>query len=640
MRLLFNAWRDLTHPLAGGSEVFVDELARGLHARGHDVAMLSSDPVSRHEYRAIANGGRFTHYARSPVAYRRHFRDREVVVDVANGMTYYTPLYRTGTTICLVHHIHRDHWSYWFSPPMAAVGRFLEARAMPLAYRNCLFVAVSPSTRDSLVELGVDPAAIRIVYNGVHVPDAPEPEAPEPTFLALGRLVPHKRFHLLMEAWPRVRAATGGRLVIAGEGPERARLEAAATDGVEFAGKVTEAEKARLLDRAWFLVHPAELEGWGLVVMEAAARRTPTLGFRVGGVRDSVVDGETGLLVETTDELAARWIDLALDRERRLRMGDAARRRASEFGWSRTVDRFEEVADEALALDTPPGRWIPVAVRASSPVRAARPAVERPRVVAPRATAVSLVVSGGLAAVARGLDRIADQLDPSTVEVVALGDRADDRGALAELTDRCRTVVRLPDGSADVRRAVHVARGRTVVVAPSFDGPLVLRLVAKLADAHVAVASTTRAFRAASASLLHAIGRPTASDGELLDLAGVLGMRVVETGPTGAHARDRRPRSRPGAAGVLSYLLATDASAPPDELAGALRGRLRANAPVVASAGGALVLLPGGEAEVVERVAGRLADELPDVDLRAAQCHARTLLSPHAAPVRSALVDG
>ncbi|PZS24194.1 MAG: glycosyl transferase, partial [Acidimicrobiales bacterium] len=110
-----------------------------------------------------------------------------------------------------------------------------------------------------------------------------------------------------------------------------------------------DAEKDRLLGDAWMLLHPASVEGWGLVVMEAAVCHTPTLAFDVAGLRDSVVDGHTGTLVRTEDEFVAAWAHLAGAHEERRAFGRQAALRAAEFSWSRTVDLFSEVGEEALA---------------------------------------------------------------------------------------------------------------------------------------------------------------------------------------------------------------------------------------------------------------------------------------------------
>jgi glycosyltransferase involved in cell wall biosynthesis len=120
---------------------------------------------------------------------------------------------------------------------------------------------------------------------------------------------------------------------------------------VTFAGHVTDEEKWRLLRRAWLLVHGAHHEGWGIAVVEAAACGTPALAFDVPGVRDAVVAGETGVLVDDETELTAAWVQLSADPHIRRRLGDAAHRRASTLSWEATVSQFVAVAEEAIARE-------------------------------------------------------------------------------------------------------------------------------------------------------------------------------------------------------------------------------------------------------------------------------------------------
>ncbi len=115
-----------------------------------------------------------------------------------------------------------------------------------------------------------------------------------------------------------------------------------------FTGRVSEEEKHRLLCSAWLLLHPAMIEGWGIVITEAAIRGTPAIGFDVPGLRDSVVNGHTGLLVKNEGQFASAWASLALDRQRSDAIGVAARDRAERLHWSAAVEGFAEVADEAL----------------------------------------------------------------------------------------------------------------------------------------------------------------------------------------------------------------------------------------------------------------------------------------------------
>jgi glycosyltransferase involved in cell wall biosynthesis len=350
-RIVFLAHRDLDNPAAGGSELLVDRLAEGLTALGHQVTLICGGPAAFRDYRVVSAGGEFGHYLRARSAFARQVGETDLLVEVCNGMPYLAPLWHRGPTLCLVNHVHSELWKMRFGGPLlpaARLGRRLEQWALTGAQHRSLLVAVSPSTAHALRDIGVSRDRIRVVHNGVEEPGPRADRSPEPLFVAIGRLVEYKRIDLLLRLWERVRPVTGGRLVIVGDGPERAGLEQLAGPGVEFAGHVSEAEKHRLLCAAWLLLHPSAVEGWGLVVTEAATRETPTIAFDVPGLRDSVVDGETGVLAHGESSFAAAWCALALSGPRREAMGKAARDRAARYRWHRTVRQFRAVAAEAV----------------------------------------------------------------------------------------------------------------------------------------------------------------------------------------------------------------------------------------------------------------------------------------------------
>ncbi|MER5438565.1 glycosyltransferase family 4 protein [Streptomyces sp. NPDC002790] len=350
-RIVFLAHRDLGNPAAGGSELLVDRLAEGLTRRGHQVTLLCGGPAAFRDYRVVSAGGEHAHYLRARSAFARQVGDCDLLVEVCNGMPYLAPLWHRGPTLCLVNHVHTDLWRMRLRGPLAPaahLGRRLEHWALSGAQRRNLLVAVSPSTAHALHAIGVDQDRIRLVPNGVEEPGPCADRSPDPLFLAMGRLVEYKRIDLLLRLWERVRPVTGGRLVIVGDGPEAPRLRQLAGEGVEFTGHVSEAEKHRLLCEAWLLLHPSAVEGWGLVVTEAAARGTPAVGFDVPGVRDSVEDGATGLLARGESSFAAAWCTLALSGHRRELMGKAAQERAAGYRWAHTVRQFSAVAAEAV----------------------------------------------------------------------------------------------------------------------------------------------------------------------------------------------------------------------------------------------------------------------------------------------------
>ncbi|GAA2344422.1 glycosyltransferase family 4 protein [Streptomyces kunmingensis] len=364
-RIVFLAHRDLGNPAAGGSEMLVDRLAAGLTELGHQVTLLCGGPAGHgalRDYRVVSAGGRTTHYLRARSAFARRIGACDLLVEVCNGMPYLAPLWHRGPTLCLVNHVHTDLWRMRLRGPWAPAahaGRRLEQWALSGAQRGGLLVAVSPSTASALHAIGVDPGRIRLVTTGVEEPGPRADRSPEPLFLAVGRLVEYKRIDLLLRLWERVRPVTGGRLLIVGDGPEGPRLRQLAGRAVEFTGHVSEAEKHRLLCEAWLLLHPSAVEGWGLVVMEAAVRGTPALGFDVPGVRDSIEDGVTGLLAHGASSFAAAWCTLALSTRRRELMGKAAEERAAGYRWAHTVRRFRAVAAEAARGPGPLGSRAP-----------------------------------------------------------------------------------------------------------------------------------------------------------------------------------------------------------------------------------------------------------------------------------------
>jgi glycosyltransferase involved in cell wall biosynthesis len=347
--VLFVSWRDLANPLAGGSELLIHQMAAGLVQRGCDVSLLCGGPVEQNSlYRVQNSGGQYSQYLRAPVHYLRTFRSADLVVEVCNGMPFMAPLWRRGPTLCMVMHVHGEQWSSRFGPLVAACGRFVESDVMPRVHRKNLVVTISESSQLALMGIGIPQENIRVIPHGVAEPPPLMDKSPLPRFVAVGRLVGYKRIDLLMEMWESVRQQTGGVLTIIGDGPDRERLESMRVDGVEFTGYVSEAEKHRLMSEARILLHPASWEGWGLVITEAAVRGTPAIGFDVAGVRDAIVDSETGLLATDSETFKRHWIRLAQDNELYERFREAGIKRALSHPVNASVNEFERIAAEAM----------------------------------------------------------------------------------------------------------------------------------------------------------------------------------------------------------------------------------------------------------------------------------------------------
>lgn len=356
------SWRDLANPLAGGAEVLLDRVLTGLHDRGHRVTLVCAGPLSPHPYEAVDSGGTYSQYLRAPAICARRFRDADIVIDVQNGMPYFSPLWRRRPSLCVVHHVHTDQWATRFPRPVAGVFRSIERRAMPFIYRNTPFVGISRSTAQSLAAIGVPAESITVIEAGVDAPpEASVARSGEPLLLSLNRLVPHKRVDLLLEAWRLAQPRIPGRLVVAGDGPllDDVRRQARSVPRVDVLGRVDEAEKRDLLARAWVVLSAAHHEGWGMSVLEGGAYGTPCLATDAPGIRDALIDGVTGHLVyprhdaDIPEMLGRAMQELVEDEPRREELGAAARRRALDLSWSRCVDRWE-----AALMDAAPPRSI------------------------------------------------------------------------------------------------------------------------------------------------------------------------------------------------------------------------------------------------------------------------------------------
>lgn len=174
--------------------------------------------------------------------------------------------------------------------------------------------------------------------------------------VAVGRLVPQKGFDLLLDAFAHVaHKVPDWSLVIWGEGPERARLEAqrdglGLRDRVSMPG-VTQEHGAWLKDADIFVLS-SRFEGWGIVIGEAMAAGIPTISFDCRwGPGEMIADGVSGLLVPDGDSraLGEAIATLCLNPEYRQRLSQGARIAAKRFTIDRILAQWEETVTAALA---------------------------------------------------------------------------------------------------------------------------------------------------------------------------------------------------------------------------------------------------------------------------------------------------
>lgn len=362
------AWRDLDDVEAGGSEVHAHEIATRWADAGLEVTMRTSyapgraPKVRRDGYEVVRKAGRYLVFPRAVLsAVTGRSGPFDSVVEIWNGVPFFSPLW-TGRTpsIVFLHHVHAEMWRMVMpdNEGLARAGELLESRLAPPFYRRTPIVTLSESSKRELVhDLGFKHEQVTVVPPGIHARFTPGGRrADHPVVCAVGRLVPVKRYDLLIEAMARVRADhPTAELVIVGEGYERPALEAlvqrlGAGSWISMPGRLDDDEVIDLYRRAWLVASSSAREGWGMTVTEAGACGTPAVATRIAGHEDAIVEGETGLLADPNDpgDLAAK-IDLVLsDEVLRKTLAEGALERSAELTWDATASRtFEVLAAEA-----------------------------------------------------------------------------------------------------------------------------------------------------------------------------------------------------------------------------------------------------------------------------------------------------
>jgi glycosyltransferase involved in cell wall biosynthesis len=308
MRFLMLNWRDPRNPLSGGAErvslAYLKELVR----RGHEVAWFANDfPGGAREemvdgIQIVRGGGKGSSVVKARHWYRRQKRF-DLVIDQHHGIPWYAPWWCGTNCVAYIHEVLGPIWNSFYPWPASAVGRWQE-RWTHWFYRDVPFWTGSDSTKIALQQHGIK--NVRVVFYGTDaVPLAelePKPLASPLRLVVVCRLAPNKRVDHAVQAVKMLsERGINAHLTIVGTGEVENALKQLVVDlalasRVQFAGRLDEAAKDDCLRRAHWLVHTSVREGWGLNVIEANAMGTPAVVYPVGGLVDSTLHNETGLV--------------------------------------------------------------------------------------------------------------------------------------------------------------------------------------------------------------------------------------------------------------------------------------------------------------------------------------------------------
>ena len=295
---------------------------------------------SRHTFQFVAR----RYYERVLAA-----KAADVLVEDINKVPLWTPRWGAKRTVALVPHLFGTTAFQEVSAPLACAV-WMQERPIGLIYRSVPFQAISESTADDLAARGIPRSQIVVIHPGIDTvlyTPAPAERSPVPLVVYLGRLKRYKRVDLIIRAFAAMQHPTA-QLAIAGAGDHKSALEALARsldlgERVKFLGFITEAQKVSLLRSAWVLAFTSPKEGWGITNLEAAACATPVVALSSPGLRESVVDGETGFLVPHGDlsALVRALNRIVNDRTLVETLGAAGRRFAERFTWDAAADQTE-----------------------------------------------------------------------------------------------------------------------------------------------------------------------------------------------------------------------------------------------------------------------------------------------------------
>lgn len=362
MKILVLSWRGPGHPHAGGAEKSTHEHAKGWVKAGHRVTLFTSFyPGAKKEevidgINIIRKGFQIfgVHLEAFKWYLLGHHKNFDLVVDEFHGIPFFTPLYVRTKKMALIHEVTKEVWGLnpWSKPfnlIPAFLGTLFEPLIFKMFYRKIPFMTGSNSTKKDLIVWGIPQKNITVIPYGLSTPKVKIfPKEEKKTLIFLGALSKDKGIEDVLKIFSILnRSDHDLQFWIIGKGEEhylkKLKLQCiklGINKKAKFWGFVTEEKKFELLGRGYILVNPSVREGWGLVVIEAAYIGTPTVGYDVVGLRDSIKNGETGILCEKNPISCAQAVlSLMSDQKKYQMMVQNCFRWARQFSWDKSVKK-------------------------------------------------------------------------------------------------------------------------------------------------------------------------------------------------------------------------------------------------------------------------------------------------------------
>ena len=307
LRILLVTWRDLENPKAGGSEVWATRVAEDLAQRGHDITYFSAQHqnAERRDINGVKyenGGGRFSTYRKARNFYCRNCANFDVILEVVNTRPYFSFKWGSTPSVAMFHQLAVEVWGFESPPIIGLIGRYILEPSWVKKYRKQYVLALSESTSESLYSFGVKAHVVDGPGNAVCTIMKSE-KTDKPTLVVVARLTPSKRIDHAIDAFLLAKVTISDlEMIVIGGGVSMKPLTKKYSDvigkGLTFLGRVTNEERDATIAKAHLLLATSVREGWGLNVSEAALLGTPSIGYDVYGLRDSI-PRSGGMLVES-----------------------------------------------------------------------------------------------------------------------------------------------------------------------------------------------------------------------------------------------------------------------------------------------------------------------------------------------------
>jgi len=356
MKILILSWRDIKSPFSGGAEIFTYENAKRWVKSGHEVTWFTSDfgDCDKEEVidgiKIIRRGTEKTVHYQAFRHYNKFFRGKfDLFIDQINTIPFLTPLYVKEKKVALIFQLARGVWFYEAAFPISLIGFVAEYFYLKL-YRNTPVITISKSTKQDLLNLGFykEVSVLPVGISFKPLEQIPQKEV-NPTLIYVGRLRKSKRIHHIIRALEIVRKKIPNiqLRIVGGCGklPYIKKLnylvrKCNLQNNVIFHGYVNEQTKRDLLKQSHAIVLSSIREGWGIVVSEANALSTPAIAYNIHGIRDAIIDGQTGLLTKKNNPrvLSEAIITLLSDKNLYAKMRQMALNKGKEFSWDKSAE--------------------------------------------------------------------------------------------------------------------------------------------------------------------------------------------------------------------------------------------------------------------------------------------------------------